>query len=93
MDGEAVAEDQGLALGEVGQDVALVDGRLLHIGQADEDHVGATDRLGGVVHLEAVLLRDRARFRAGIEADDHVASAVLQVQRVGVALRAVTQHG
>ena len=37
---------------------------------------------------EALLRRDRARRAAGIQADDDVHAAVLEVERVGVALGA-----
>jgi hypothetical protein len=48
---------------------------------------------GGVEHFEPVLPRDLPGLRAGIEADDHVAAAVLQIEGVGVALRPVAEHG
>ena len=93
VDRKAMGEQQGLALGEVRQDVLHVDVRLLHVGQSDHDHVGATDRLGGIDDLEAVLLGDGAGLGARVEADDDLAAAVLEVQRVGVALGTVAEDG
>eukprot|EP01036_Dinobryon_divergens_P006017 gene6018-biopygen5368 len=56
--GETVREDDGLALGEIREDVALVNRSLLHVGQADHDDVRETNRLGRIHNLEAVLFRD-----------------------------------
>ena len=66
---------------------------LLHVGQADHDDIGAAHGLGGLEDLEAVLLGDGLGLRAGIEADDDLAAAVLQVERMGVALRTVAEDG
>ena len=94
MDAEAVAEEERTCpCVRFGRDVLLVDAGLLHVGQADHDDVGAAHGLGGVENLEAVLLGDRAGLGAGIEADDDLAAAVLQVERVGVALRPVAEDG
>ena len=68
-----------LPLRQIGRDVLFVDLGLLHVGQADHDHVRAAHGLGGVDHLEAVLFGDLAGLGAGIEADDDPAPAVLQV--------------
>ena len=93
VDGEAVAEHERLALGEVRADVRGIDRGLLHVRQADHDDVGAADGLGGVIDLEAVLLGDGAGLRARVEADDDLAAALLQVDRMGVALRTVAEDG
>jgi len=40
-----------------------------------------------------MLLGDRAGLRARIEPDDDLAATVLEVQRMGVALRAIADDG
>jgi len=40
-----------------------------------------------------VLLGNRAGLRTRVKADDDLAAAVLQVERVGVALRSVAEDG
>ena len=91
--GQAVGENDGLALGEVREDVALIDRRLLHVRQADHDDVGKADRLRRIKHFEAMLRRDGAGLRTWIEADDDLAAAVLQIERMGVALRTIAEDG
>ena len=86
VDAQAVREQQAFALGKIGRDILLVDAGLFHVGQTDHDDVGAAHGLGGVENLEPVLPRDLPGFRAGIQADDDVAAAVLQIEGMGVAL-------
>ena len=90
---EAVAKKEGLALGEIGQNGAGVDVGLLHVGQTDHDDVGPANGFTGLDDLEAVRLGDRLGFRALIKADDDLAAAVLQVERMGVALRTIAEDG
>src|SRR5690606_32538146 len=92
MNGEAVREDEGLALGEVGLDVLLVNVGLLHVGQTDEDDVGLANGLGGGDDGEAVLLGDGGGLGTFVEADDDLDAGVLQVEGVRVALGAVAEH-
>jgi len=93
VDGEAVREKESLALRQIRQDVARIDVRLLHVGQGHHNYIGQAHRLGGVDDLEAMLLGDDAGFGTGIEADDDRAAAVLEVERMGVALRTVAEDG
>ena len=93
MNREPVREEQRLALAQVRLDVLLVNRRDRDVGHGDENHVGLLDRLGGVVNLETEFLRGRNRFAAGIKANDDLDAAFLQVQRVGMALRAKANHG
>jgi hypothetical protein len=93
MHGEAVGEEQGLALGEVRRDVLFVNRRDHRVRSGDEDHVGRLDGIRGVHDLEAELLGDFAGFRFLVEADDDLEAAVLEVEGVGVALRAEADHG
>ena len=93
VDGKTMGEEQRLARREVRFDVFLVDLALLGVRQPDEDHVGLFHGLGGRDDLETGLLGDRDRLAALIEADDHVETGILEVQRVGVALRTEAEHG
>ncbi len=86
MDGEPVAEQQRLALGEMRGHVFLVHVGNLEIRHGEEDHVGFLHGLGGVGNRESLLGGHGARRTAGIQADDHVHAAVLEVERVGMSL-------
>ena len=86
-------ERERVALVEVRLDVFAVDARLLGVGQQHHDHVGFLARLRGRDDTQAGLLGLRPRRRPLAQADAHVDAGVLQVQRVRVALRAVTEHG
>src|SRR5581483_8485790 len=93
MDAQAVGKQQAFAGREVGGDILFVNARLLHVGQADHDDVGATHGLAGVENLESVLGRDGPRLGAGIKADDDLAAGVLEVKGMGMALGAIAEHG
>ena len=82
------AEEQRLAFGEVRSHVGLVHVGDLQVRHGEEDHVRLLDGLGRVVHLQPFLLGDGARGASGIKPDDHPHPAVLEVERVGVALGA-----
>ena len=92
MDREAVAEEQRLARGQVGSDVLLVGSRLLGVRQRDHDDFGALDCLGTGEHFEALFPGYFDRLRSLVETDDDVASGLLEVERVGVALGAEAEH-
>ena len=93
VDGETVGEQQRFTLGEVGRDVLVVNRRNHGVRSGDENHVGSLDGLGGVHDLEAELLGDFTGLRLRVEADDDLEAAVLEVERVGMALRAEADHG
>ena len=56
VDVEAVGEQQGLALGQMGLDVVFIDRRLHFVGQQNHDQIGLLGRFGGGHGREAVLL-------------------------------------
>jgi hypothetical protein len=93
MNGKPVRKKQSLARRQIGRDVLLVNPRLLGVGNGHKDDVGAPDGFPSADNLEAVRLGHGRRFAAFVKADDDVASAVLQIQCVGVALRAEAQDG
>ena len=94
VDREAVDEEDGLAtLAEVRSDVLFPDGSLLHVGDAHEHDVGATDGFGGLIDLEALLLRGGGGLGTLVQAHDDVQSAVAEVHRVGMSLGTEAEDG
>jgi hypothetical protein len=94
VDREAVDEEDGLAtLAEVRGDVLFPDVGLLHVGDADEHDVGATDGFGGLIDLEALLLRGGGGLGTLVQAHDDVESAVAEVHRVGMSLGTEAEDG
>ena len=90
MDIEAVRESESLALGERGENALLVDLRLLFVRGEDHDDVCDLCRLFRRHDFQAGLFRLRPGFAPLVEADDDFDAALLQVERMGVALAAVT---
>jgi hypothetical protein len=88
VNGETVAEEQRLALGQVWLDVLVEDIGDLGVRNGDEDDVGLFHGFSGVIDLEALFFSHRAALAAGIEADDDFDAALFEVQGVGVALGA-----
>jgi len=86
--GEAVGEQQRLALCEVGGDVFLVHAADLRVRHGDEDDVSGLHSFCGVHNLETLLLSHLAALGTRVEADDDFDAALLEVQGVGVALGA-----
>ena len=91
VDGEAVGEHQQVAGGDPVGDVRFPDLRLLLVGKEDHHDVAAAGGVGDVEHLEARGLGGGAARRVGAKADDDVDAGFLEVERVGVALRAVAE--
>ena len=88
-----MGKGQGLALGEVGLDGLLVELGLLLVVDEDHDDIGGLGGGGGGHDGEALALGPGPALAALIEAHDDLHAAVLQVQRVGVALGAVADDG
>ena len=93
VDREAVAEQQRVAGRDPVGDLLAVDLAVLLVGQQDHHDVAARGGLGDVEHLEAVGLGLLDRARVGAQAYDDGDARVLEVLRVGVALRAVPDDG
>ena len=92
-DVEAVREHQGLAGGEVGLDVGVVDLGGGLVGREVHDDVGPLADLGDGVDDEAGFAGALGVGRVGAEADADIDAGVLEVEGVGVALRAVADDG
>ena len=83
------ANASALPLLHVRLDELLVRRLLLGVGHRHHDDVGPLGRLGDAHHRQAGGLGLGGRLRSLAEADDDLHAGLLQVQRVGVALRAV----
>ena len=92
-DVEAVAEDQGVALGEVRLDLLGVELPLVLVGREDHDDVGLLGRLRRRDDAQALGLGLGAALGARLQADADVDARVAQAQRVRVALAAVAEDG
>ena len=78
---------------EVGLDLGLVDLRGGLVGREVHDDVGPLGDFGDGVDVEAGLAGAVGVGRVGTEADADFDAGVLEVERVGVALRAVADDG
>ena len=93
MDVEAVGERDGVASLQMIFDVLLVDLRLRLVRREDHDEIGF---LGSGVHvddLKAGLASLLGGLRTLAKTDAHVAAGVHEVERMGMALRAVADDG
>ena len=92
MDVEAVGEGQHLAGSEGGRDRFGIDHRLGLVGQQHHDQIGGGAGFAHGQHLQPLLFGRGLRAAAGVQADDNPDAAVAQVEGVGMALAAVTEH-
>jgi len=92
-DVEAVREEQRRALREVRGDRLGVHAALDLVRRQDHDEVGLLDGLGHRDDPEALSLGLGPGAAALCQSDPHVDAGVAQVQRVGVTLAAVADHG
>ena len=88
-----MGEEQRSALLEVRGDRLGVDRALGLVRSQDHDDVGLAHGLGHRDDLQALRLRLGPGLAALGQADADVDAGVTQVQRVGVALAAITDHG
>ena len=91
VDREAVPEQQQVAGRDPVGDLLAVDLAVLLVGQQHHHDVAARGGVGDAGHLEpgAARLLDRGRVLA--QADHDVDPGVLEVQRMGMTLRAVAE--
>jgi len=90
---ETVSEEQRVAFGKIRSDLCVVHRLLLGVGKQDHDRVGP---LGGVGNRH-----DRQAFRFGLglrgrtlaQTNNDVDARLFEVERMGMALRAVTNDG
>ena len=93
VDREAVAEQDHVAFGDAVTDLALPHVVVQLVWQQDHHEVAAAGRLDDGQHLQTLLAGLRDGLRVLAQADHDVDAGVLEVQRVGVALRAVSDDG
>ena len=86
MNRKSVREQQRFALGQIRRDVLLVSLRLLGVRQRHKNHVRLLHRFAGGDDLKSFFPRDRDGLAAFVKADDDLEAAVLEIERVGVAL-------
>ena len=82
-----------LAFAQVRLDVVPVDGGDLLVGQQDHHDVGGLHRLGDLGDLQAGLLSLGPAGAALAQTDGDLDAAVVEVLRVGMALRAIADDG
>src|ERR1035438_4280020 len=92
MNVEAVREHQRLARREVRRDVLVIQIALNVVGYQDHYDVGGLCGLGRGQNFEAGGLRLGARLAAFIQPHHHVDAGIPQVQRMRVALAAVSDN-
>ena len=85
-----MSKSEGAAALEIRADFILIDISLLLIGNQNHRDVSSLDGLSNRQNLQAVLLCDLLGLAALIQADNDIDAAFLQVQRMGMALAAVT---
>jgi hypothetical protein len=93
VDAEAVAEEQQVALGDPVADLGLPDLAVQLVGDEEHHDVALAGRVGDAEDLVAVVAGLLHGLRVLAQADDDVDARVLEVQGVGVALRAVADDG
>src|SRR6185436_11075525 len=93
VDIEAVGKSQRRAFLHVRLDVAAIDVGDMLIGQQDHHEIRGLDRVGDVLHIQPRLLGLVPRSPTLAQADGDFHARILQVQRMGMALRAVTENG
>ena len=93
MNRKTVGKQKRLARGQVRRDVALVGPGLFGVGNGHENDIGAADGFAGADHFKTFGLGHGNGLAPLIKADDDLAAAVLEVERVGVALGAEAQDG
>ena len=91
---QAVGESNGRTFAQIIVHVFLICLRLKLIGHCEHDDIAPRRGLGDAHDLEALTFGLGGRRRAFTQGDDKVLGAtVAQVQRMGVALRAIAKDG
>ena len=88
-----MGKGQRRAFLDVGFDFAAIDVGDVLVRQQDHDEICGLDRVGDVLHFQTGLLGLVPRSTTLAQADGNLHAGVLEVQCVGMALRAVTQDG
>jgi len=86
-------EHQQISSAQVRGYLVRIELRLRLVGSQNHHHVGPLGDFGDGAYFEAGLLRLGNRFGAGGKAHFHFNAGVLEVERVGMALRAIADDG
>ena len=90
MNVETVSESEGAAVFQVGSDFFCVDVSLFFVRNQDHRDIGFFNGFRNGFNFKAGCLGFGDGFAAFIQADDDVDAAVFEVQRMSVALAAIT---
>ena len=93
VDGETMREGEGGTLLDVGFDLIFVEVALKFVGGQNHDHIGITNRVGGVFYGQASGFCLGCRRRAFAQRDGNINARVFQVVGMGMPLRAVADDG
>ena len=85
-DVETVAEEKGLALGEVRQNVGFIEVTLVLVGSEDDDDVGPFRRLGRRQNGESRRFGFLDRLRVRLQSNNYLDARIAKVLRVCVPL-------
>ena len=90
---EAVGKGERRAFFDIGFNFVAVGGGDGFVRQQHHDHIGLCHGIAGFGHFQAGVFRFFPACAAFAQADDDFHAAVVEVERVGVALAAVTENG
>ncbi len=93
MDRESVPEEEEIARGDAVLDAVLPDLAVELVGYQHHDHLALAGGVGGLHDAQAVSFGLGHARGLGPQADEHRNAGVLQIQGVGMALRAVADDG
>ena len=83
---KTMGKQKGLSLRQIRLDFSFVNLRLLHIGHTNHNYVRLMNGFGHFRHFETMLLGDTNRLASFVKANDDLATAILEIQGVGVSL-------
>src|SRR5579862_6720020 len=86
MQREPVRNAECFALLQMWRDLAAIGFAVTCIGNRHHNHVGGLGGIGNAQNLYALTLRHLGGLTAFVEADNDFHAAILEIERVGVAL-------
>ena len=89
---EAVCKSKRLALGQVGLNAFLVQLGLLFIVDQNHDHVAGLGSIGGRHDFQSCSFGLCPALGAVVQTDNHIHTGIAQIQRMGMALGAVSDN-
>ncbi len=92
VDIEPVGKGKCVARLHVGSNFRIIDGFLVLVGEQDHDDICPFDGICNGVDLQAGCTGFLAGSAVGTQTHSNIQSALFQVQRMGMALAAITEH-